>query len=489
MAAKNLLENLTAGAARLAGHPGLQVLLALAHDRRVQVYLVGGTVRDLALGRASPDLDLAVPAHTLELARELARVLGGAFVLLDEGERTARVVAGEQILDLTEFRAPTLTGDLQGRDFTINALALDLAEVVAGAPLTVHDPTGALQDLAAGVIRMVAPENLAQDPLRLLRAYRFAATLGFAVTPETTAAVRRFAGEFPRVAGERVHHELFLLLAAPGAASVLAAMDEAGLLCRVFPELPDLKGVEQKGFHHLDVFHHSLETVQQLEAVLAEPGRFFPDSAAEIAAYAAAPPRPALLKLAALYHDAGKPLVREERPHPERYTFYQHERVGGEIFAGLAQRLRLSQAEAKVVGRLIAWHMRPFLLLPLFRRGELTVRALGRLVKAAGADLAGGFALAMADSLAGQGPLKPPDSETALADLAAQAFRFRAERLDPLAQAPRLLTGHDLTRVFGLTPGPRFKELLTAVEEAQWEGRVTRREEALDLVRRLLETT
>jgi poly(A) polymerase len=191
-----------------------------------------------------------------------------------------------------------------------------------------------------------------------------------------------------------------------------------------------------------------------------------------------------VLKVAALFHDIGKPQVQERRVQPARYTFYHHERVGVEIFKRAARRLRFSSAQIKAVIRLITWHMRPFLLLPLFRQGELTVRALGRLVKDAGEALAGGFALAMADSLAGQGPQKPEDAEDRLGELAEAAWNFYQERLAAAERQPRLLTGHDL-KDLGLKPGPEFRRLLRAVEEAQWEGQVTTKEEALALVRRI----
>ena len=350
--------------------------------------------------------------------------------------------------------------------------------------MTLVDPWGGLQDLARGLIRVLAPENLGYDPLRLLRAYRFAATHDLALTPETEAAVRRYLPAFPRVAGERLHQELFILLAAPRAGEILQKMDRAGLLTRVFPEIADAREVAQNGYHHLDVFNHLLETVAALEQVLAAPEQYFDELAPELARYAARPPKPVLLKLAALFHDVGKPQVQERRSRPERYTFYYHEQVGLEIFAGTAQRLRLSAAEAKTVATLIRLHMRPFLLLPAFRERELTFRALGRLVRAARAELPGLFALAMADSLAGQGPQKPPDSEGVLADLADEAYRFLKERLEPQDRLPRLLDGHDLIRL-GLKPGPEFRRILTAVEEAQWEGGVKTREEALRLARGL----
>jgi poly(A) polymerase len=482
-----LRQKLLAGAGNLAGRPVLRVLRDLAAARGLQVYLVGGSVRELALGREAPDLDLAVSGQTLELARELAAALQGTFVLLDEKERTARVVAQGQILDLAEFRAPGLEGDLRGRDFTINALALELEAVLGLRPLEVIDPLGGLEDLSRGLVRMVAAANLAADPLRLLRAYRFAATHGFLVTPETEAAIAGLVREFSRVAGERVHQELFLLLGAPQAGPILVRMDRVGLLSRIFPELDDLKEVAQNGYHHLDVFHHSLAAVVHLEEVLAEPERYFGELAPELSRYAKAPPRAALLKLAALFHDAGKPRVQGRRSDPDRYTFYYHEKVGLEIFAGVAQRLRLSAAQSKLVSTLIRLHMRPFLLLPAFRQRELSFRALGRLVRAARSELPGLFALAMADSLAGQGPQKPGDAEAVLADLADEAYHFLKDRLEPQESRPRLLTGDDLVREFRLPPGPLFRRLLTAVQEAQWEGQVQTREDALRLVQHLLE--
>lgn len=487
MTADALRRNIKDGIGSLADRRSLRVLRDLAAARGLEVYLVGGSVRELALGRSAPDLDLAVSGQTLELARDLAAALKGTFVLLDEGERTARVVIQGEILDLAEFRAPGLEGDLGGRDFTINAVALDLKALLGLAPLVIIDPLRGLEDLSQGLIRMVAAENLAADPLRLLRAYRFAATHGLSLTPETETAIRRQAPEFSRVAGERVHQELFLLLGAPKAGAILAQMDRVGLFTQIFPELEDLKGVEQNGYHHLDVFNHSLAAVSHLEEVLAEPPRYFGELAAELARYAGSPPRPVLLKLAALFHDAGKPQVQDRRANPDRFTFYYHEKVGQEIFAGVAQRLRLSTAEAKTVASLIQLHMRPFLLLSAFRERELSFRALGRLVRAGRAELPGLFALAMADSLAGQGPQKPADAEAVLADLADEAYRFLKERLEPQESLARLLTGDDLIQEFRLQPGPEFRRLLTAVQEAQWEGLVHTPEDAFRLVRRLLE--
>lgn len=470
----------------LARHQALQVLAGLAADRHLQVYLVGGTVRELLLGREIHDLDLAVNQQTLELAASLAETLGGTLVLLDEQERSARVVWQGEELDLTEFRAADLPGDLQKRDFTLNAMAIDLQSLFRSEEPCLIDPWGGQKDLTVGRLQLLLAENFLKDPLRLLRAFRFAASHGFDLAPEVQEAVRRFGGAIAGTAGERIHQELFRLLEAPRAYPILRQMETLGFLGRILPELEDMRGVSQNGYHHLDVFEHSLTAVAQLEEVLQAPEAFFQETARYVADYAGQDKKAALLKLAALFHDIGKPPTQEFREDQERYTFYHHERLGVEIFQGVATRLRFSQEESRTVIRLIDLHMRPFLLLPDYQQGRLSQRALGRFIKAARPELAGVFLLAMADSLAGQGRLKPSDAERVLADFCDHVYLFLKERVEPLEQHARLLTGDDLIRYLDLEPGPEFRRLLTAVEEAALEGQIGSREEALVLVRGLL---
>lgn len=481
-------DNLAGRARQLARLRPLQVLAELAGVKKIQVYLVGGTVRELLLGREIHDLDLAVNRDALGSARELAQALEGTFVLLDEAQRAARVVWQGQELDLTEFRAPDLAGDLHKRDFTLNALAMDLQAIFRDQEPAIIDPWGGRQDLAAKRLQVLRPENFREDPVRLLRAFRFAATHGFILTPEVQAVIRQYGPAICDMPGERLHQELFRLLAAPRAYPAVQQMADLGFLGRIFPELEDMKGVAQNGYHHLDVFEHSLLALSKLEDVLAAPEAYFKHTATYVADYARQGKKAVLVKLAALFHDVGKPPTQEYREDQERFTFYHHERLGAAIFQAAAARLRCSQDETRTVSRLIELHLRPFLLLPDFRQGKLTPRAMGRLVKAARPELAGLFLLALADSLAGQGPLKPPDSEAVLADFCHQVYLFLKERLEPLEERPRLLSGDDLIKELNLTPGPGFRDLLAAVEEAALVGEISTREEALRLVRGLIET-
>ncbi|MEW6593428.1 MAG: HD domain-containing protein [Thermodesulfobacteriota bacterium] len=450
-------------------------------------YVSGGAVRDWLLGTAAQDLDFTVPCDAVALARKLSRRLGGAFVLLDAEEEAARVIWQGYCLDIASFREETQTiaEDLGRRDFTINAMAVALASDGTGLapPHTLIDPTGGMRDLTARLIRTPAPEAFRRDPLRLLRAYRFCATLGFALTPETAERIGEERALIGRSAVERIASELDRILASPRAAAVLEQMAASGLLFEVLPELRPAVGMAQPASHHLDVFAHSLRAVACLAEVCAGPERFFTAPAA-LVDYLTEPRHRLHLAWAALFHDVGKPsrfAVREGR-----ITFYNHDRAGRELFDEAAHRLRFSREKREQVGRLIAHHMWPFHLNNARLKTGITPRACLKLIKAIGADLSGLFLLAMADSLAGEGPGKPPGMEASLAELYAEVMQVYESRVRPVLAGPLLLNGHDLQALFALSPGPRMGAILSRLEQAQVEGAVRTREEAVAWVRLLV---
>ncbi|MFZ5761586.1 MAG: CCA tRNA nucleotidyltransferase [Thermodesulfobacteriota bacterium] len=451
-------------------------------------YVAGGAVRDWLLGNAARDLDFTVPAGAVSLARRLAKGLGGAFVLLDAEEEAARVVWQGYTLDLASFRegSRTIEEDLTRRDFTINALAVAMApaEGALAPPYALIDPSGGVADLAARLIRHPAAAAFRRDPLRLLRAYRFQATLGFALAPETARQIEAEREFIRRSAPERIAYELDrILAAAAGAAPVLEGMAASGLLFEVLPELRPGVGMAQPSSHHLDVFGHGLRAVACLAEICAEPGRFFRDPS-PLVAYLADARRRLHLAWAALLHDVGKPVRFALRDG--RITFYNHDHAGREISDQVALRLRFSRERRERVGRLIGHHMWPFHLSNARRKNPLTPRACLRLIRAIGDDLPGLFLLAMADSLAGEGPGKPADTEAALADLYNEVLVVYEARVRPVLSGPPLLTGHDLQALFGLAPGPRLGILLRGLEGARVAGTVRNRDEAVAWVRREL---
>jgi poly(A) polymerase len=464
---------LFAYAETLRAEPAVGHLDRLAREQGAQLWITGGTLRDVLLTRWPRDLDLAVQGDVEALGRAVARKARGKYVPLDHGTGTARVAVrstqGIDWLDLVALRAPTIEADLAARDFTVNAIALPLEGVLAGDADFI-DPTGGRDDLHARRIRMTSEAALTDDPLRILRAYRFEARLGFELEPATRAALVRHASLAARPAGERLHHELSSLLEAPDPAPVLARMMEDGALGAICPELAATLGVAQDGHHHLPVWEHTVETLARLTDLLAPPGPEGPPAAAE---WAAAPGNREVLHWAALFHDVGKPPCRTQGE--DRIRFHGHDAAGAELFENASVRLRLPGKKARRVARLVRHHLRPLHLLEPFRKGELTLRAVDRLCRDLGDDLPALFLLARADTRASLGPLAAPDADKMLGELFAHVEAVRESRIRPLEGARPLLTGTDLIRRFGQTPGERVGELLEALREARLNGEIADR--------------
>lgn len=466
----------------------------LVTERGLTLYLAGGTVRDLLLGRVCVDVDMTVAREAALLARELAPRLGGAYVPLGRDEDAARVVAGGLVLDFSSFRAGarTIDEELGLRDITINSMAVSLTQVLADSPdepaLPVIDPLGGLADLAAGLIRHDAAQSFHDDPLRVLRVHRFAAVLGFAVDPATLALAAAHGGEFVRVAVERVAHEMELILVSGRAADELGRMAGSGVLWRVLPELRAGEGLAQPASHHLDVFGHSLAALAETEELLARPRAHFGPLAEEVIGYLERVPRCRLRLLwAALLHDLGKPATHAlDASRKQRITFHNHDRVGARLCRELARRLRWSREDGETVAALVAGHMRPFHLNNVRRQAPLSLRACLRYLREVGEELPGAMLLALADARAGRGEGRPRRVEEEVCELFAELLRVRRQHVLPVRGGPPLITGHDLIRRFGLSPGPAFAPLLRRVEEACMEGLVRDREGALALVTRLL---
>lgn len=473
-----------------------ELLPEIAGSRGQRVYLVGGVLRDWLrrVAAAPADLDVAVQRDAAGFLRRLARHLGSGTVveLGDPADDTCRLVLGELVIDAAGFRdgATEIEQDLVKRDFTINAMAVDLAGKDGHGRVPLIDPLGGRQDIDNAIIRC-CPGAFVSDPLRLLRAVRFGAELDFVIEAETMAAISGAASLITRSATERVNAEWERVMATPRAASACATMATCGLLAHVAPELMYGDGVDQPTCHHLDVLGHNIETLRCLECIITAPAQYFPESAGSLVDYLADPNHRTLLKWAALFHDVGKPVVKAVRTDADRceprITFYGHDGRGGEIFRRRAERLHWNRRRAQRVGELIAMHMHPFHLCNVARRdGEVSRRALLKLCRRAGDDLAGLFVLAMADTLAGQGTDRPATIEADLAGLHARVDRLYHETIAPVLSGPKLLTGNDLIATLGLEPGPLFRELLEGVETAVVEGAVHTREEALDWVNRYL---
>jgi putative nucleotidyltransferase with HDIG domain len=381
--------------------------------------------------------------------------------------------------DVTDWRGKSIQKDLNLRDFTINALARDIFEEGAIAD-TVLEVKGSRKDLAAGVVRMVSPKVFVDDPLRLLRAFTMQANLGFKLDAATRAQIKNDAHLISRVAAERIREELFKVLASPRAYELIGSMDKIGLLPRVIPQITVMYGVKQGGYHHLDVWRHSLEVLGNIEKIcdeLSVDGRM-KDYFYEI--IGGAHTRLSLMKMAAVLHDIGKPETRQKEKG--RMTFHGHEHAGERITRQVALHLKLSVKERFFLEDAVRMHLRPGYLSNFKRPSEKAVFRYLRDTKEEAVSLA---VLAMADQAATRGALTTQDKHRHHAKICHMLIKRYFELKD---QKPRLrlLTGHDLIRGLKLKPSPLFGRILLQVEEAAALGKIKTKKEAMDLARNAL---
>ncbi|CUS05263.2 putative Multifunctional CCA protein [Includes: CCA-adding enzyme; 2'-nucleotidase; 2',3'-cyclic phosphodiesterase; Phosphatase] [Candidatus Promineifilum breve] len=482
--------------------PLLERLRPLLAAESRPVYVVGGTVRDALLRRPIHDIDLVVAVEAIPLAFRLADALGLPAYVLDAERDVGRVIVpGDDLtLDVARFRGPTLEDDLRGRDFTINALALPATESSAA----VIDRHGGLDDLRAGVIRAIHERSLADDPVRALRAARFAAQFGFALTGDTATAARSAATDLPdRASPERIRDELTKVLLTGAPQRGVALLHELGLLAVVLPAVAALDGVAQSPPHHEDVLRHTLSVLRYLVQVEGIVGQETADSAAPDdwaadVAMLVAPYRHgltahlarqldggfsglALLRWAGLLHDAGK-AATQTIDADGRIRFLGHDDVGADLSRGLLARLAFSNEAVRHARDIVAGHMRP-LNLALERRtpSRRTTYRYFRALHEAGLDVG---LLALADHLATYDGRGQADDWAALLDVIRTLFAAYFDDHERTIAPPRLLDGLAIMALLEEPPGHEIGRLLGLLEEAQAAGEVNSRDEAIALVRR-----
>jgi putative nucleotidyltransferase with HDIG domain len=472
--------------------------VARAALANTQAWLVGGAVRDELLGRETADVDIVVDGDPEHAARAVARAAGrAACFALSEEFGSWRVVArdGAWQLDVEPLRGGTLEADLALRDFTVNAIARELA---GGATI---DPLGGVADLREGLLRTAGPDAFTHDPLRVLRLVRVAVELDLRPEAETVHRATAAAGGLRDVSAERVFAELRRILATAQARRGIEMIGAIGAAKVVLPEIEALRGVEQSRFHHLDVYGHTLEVLDRTveltagaELVSGDAGGAELDAALDgqreqVRALLGEPlademTRGEALRWGALLHDAAKPATRAVREHDGRVTFVGHDQLGAQLARAILTRLRASERLRAHVSALVRHHLRAGFLVhepqPLSRR---TVFAYMRECAPVEADVT---LLSVADRLAtrGERAQQAIDAHLRLTHgLLADALRWRADG------PPRpLLRGDELAREIGIDTGPRVGRLLELIAEARYAGEIATREQALGYARELSRT-
>ena len=478
-------------------------LVSLLSEWNVEGYLVGGAVRDALMGKDAEDIDITVHANAGRVGQMIADALGGYVAHLNDELQVARVALDAAdwsgYIDVAAMRG-SIDCDLHKRDFSINAMAIPLQSIygcISAEELI--DPCGGQRDLEDGVLRMVLPVALDEDPVRLMRGARLAAQSGLSVEPDTAVAIRARAFTICDAPPERVRDELMRLLQAGNACYGVRLLDDLDLLCAIIPELKDAKGVTQPREHYWDVFNHLVETVGWVDAMfdteiqnefpLHDLPRFEGMSEYFSGHMSDGFDRQTFLKLTALLHDVSKPSTKTVE-ESGRIRFFGHHTEGAEVSRGILNRLRFSRKAVAHVSEMVRQHLRPR---QMAEKGMMpSRRALYRYYRNVGDVALDTLYLNTADYLAARGPMLEADDWLEHCLLVrhildwGRAFPYE-ESGDSSKTLPKLVSGYDIIDRFALEPGRKIGTLLEEVREAQASGEVKTREQALELVRASIE--
>ena len=435
-----------------------------------EIYLVGGILRDFYLGKENFDKDIIVnKVDAEEFAKKLAKSIHATFIPLDDENKIYRLILKDKIncIDVASMMGTSIEEDLQRRDLTINAIALNLET------FKIIDVTGGMNDLKSKKIRHISEQNFLDDPLRLLRVYRFQAMLGFDLDEELVKIVTKHAPKIQEPAVERVNYELLKLFSGDFSAKTLIDMDETGLLKEILPISQELKTVPPNLHHHLDLFSHSVETVKQIQDI-------YEKSSTEIRAHLekidfGGATRLAHLKFAGFLHDIGKPSTWTIEEDTRKHRFIKHDDVGSKMSLKILKTAKFSKKQTDYIARMIKFHIYPSHVLS---SPETNDKIYMRFIRKMGTEVIDIIILAMADRLSAQGvEITPKIVEKNINNLKS-LLNYYLEIRESLKPLPKLLSGEEIMELFDIPPSKELGDIIKLLKEAQLSGEITTKEEA-----------
>jgi tRNA nucleotidyltransferase/poly(A) polymerase len=431
-------------------------LSQLAHKLGVSIYIVGGYVRDFLNGHAVTDIDFVVVGDAIKFGLEFKKISkAGALVtyprfgtcMLQHANYklefvTARTEIYQENSRKPEVQESDLLSDLSRRDFTINCMAMDIHPDRFG---NIIDPYDGQKDLKAGLIRtpLIPSQTFSDDPLRMMRAIRFAAQLSFKIDPPTFEAIRQQTNRLKIISQERITAEFNKILLFSKPSVGIHLLDQAGLLKQFFQELSDTKGVEQRDtFHHKDVFYHTLQVLDQLAALSNKLE----------------------LRLSALMHDIAKPRTKRFNKK-SGWTFHGHEVIGERMSASILHRMKYAKSVITYVRKLVRLHLRPMAMVS----EDVTDSAIRRLLFLAGEEFDDLMLLCRAD-ITSKNPNKVKRYLKNYEIVLAKAQQV--EKKDQLRAFRSPVDGNEIMKIFGLAPGPKVGAIKSIIEEAILSGEI-----------------
>ena len=441
-----------------------------------EIFLVGGTVRDYYMGLESTDRDIIVmDEDARKFALKLSDLFDATFVPLDEENRIYRLVLPDKInyIDVTNPAGDSIEKDLMRRDLTINAIAVNIRTG------DVIDISGGVTDIKNKCINYVNELNFVDDPLRLLRVYRFQALYGFQLAPETINAVCKYSDLIHKPAVERINYEILKLFSGEYAHIALENMNKTWLLEEIFPFVKELKQVPPNSHHHLDLFHHSIETVKQIQNLYNESSDVVKEhlNAIDFGGFS----RLAHLKLAGFMHDIGKfsTWTIDEGKH----RFIKHDDVGAKMSVKILKDLHFSNKQIDYISSMIKYHIYPSHVMTSV---QITEKIMMRYVRKMDTNSIDAVILAQADRLSARGPEITDEIVERNITSLNMLLRFYLEARETLKPLPKLLDGNDVMKILNIKPSKKLGEIMEALHEAQISGDVITKDHAVEFVKKLV---
>ncbi len=456
--------------------PVTREICALAVERGIDAYLVGGMLRNIVLeGSPGRDRDLCVDGDVKGFAEGLAGRLGGSFFLMDEESRTYRVVVKDGVkhtIDVSPVKEGDIVMDLEKRDFTVNALAVPAADILHGERVRVIDPCGGLDDARRRVLKVVAQGAFDDDPLRLLRAVRLSQQCRLSMEEATSDLVRDKAHLIAEAARERVRDELLLIFSCAGSAQAIESLYELGMVGYILPEIKGWRDVQ--GY---DLLSHSLKTLGEAERILTDPVvSEYPLLGYHLESEVAGVKRYAVFKLAAFLHDIGKPATM--KTSDGELSFMGHDVKGEELVKVILRRLRFGRKVIRLVATIVRNHHRVFTLASI---DDPSRRAKSHFFNAVGGDTGLDLlCLGLADARATRGGEDP-----GLRERVGQMLEFYFDVYTRKPPKP-LMGGHEIMETFGVPQGVMVGEIMRKIARGIEDGAVRNRKDAVRYVKKWL---
>ena len=443
--------------------------------KNIDAYVVGGFIRDVIMGKYSPDRDIILSGCDVEdFSRKFADSINAHFVELDKINKIYRIVLPDKInyIDITAPIENDLELDIKRRDLTINALAYDIKSS------KIIDIIGGVEDIKNKKIRGISDKNFEDDPLRILRIFRFYSKTGFEIDSSLIELSKKLHKRINEPAKERINVELLKMFEGKYSDLALLKLDECQLLEEIFPIYKEVKKIPPNTHHHLDLFHHLVETVKQIQII-------YETSDIGIKNYLNKPsygnvPEISYLKLAGFLHDIGKPQCWTIEEETGRHRFIKHDEIGSKLVEPILREIKFSKKQIQYIKQLIKYHIYPSSLVSASEAGDKAYMKFYRKMEGYVIDV---IILAMADRLSAQG-IKVTKEMTekninSLKKLLSD-YLFIKNKMKPL---PKLLDGNEIMKVLQIDKGPILGKIISELTEAQLNGEVETKDDAIRYIK------